>query len=274
MSLAVVDCRVVAVGGLDERYVAGRLTGEEREAFELHYMGCAACFERLTWMEAARDRLCEPRDLHRRSGRGLSRRWWFMPAAAAAAVALAMVWLTRRDETSPVSPAPMVTSAPSPSSTPDAAPREPVARETDALAALARFEAPAYRASALRSSGDAAARQFREAMTLYERGQHRDAISQLSPVAPQRVDAAFFLAACHLLTGDAGAAVDAATRTLAFGDTPYVEETHLLIAKAWLTLGDRQRAAEALDAVIGMQGEFLTEARNLRDRLPALPRPQ
>ena len=45
MTVSPVDCQQVEDESLAELYVARRLEGEIREAFEAHYMGCAACFD-------------------------------------------------------------------------------------------------------------------------------------------------------------------------------------------------------------------------------------
>ena len=72
-----------------ERYLAGSLSDEDRDAFEEHYFGCARCFEELQALKAIRDEL--PRavaDFEANPTRGFP--GWAPAAALAAAIVLAV----------------------------------------------------------------------------------------------------------------------------------------------------------------------------------------
>ncbi|MFN7977518.1 MAG: hypothetical protein U0P30_05235 [Vicinamibacterales bacterium] len=243
------DCQRIVDDGLDELYVAGRLQDEGREAFERHYFGCSACFDRVALLHATRARLAG--EAPAPAGRAVPHDGWrdrrWMAAAGVAACLIAAVWLR------PGPPQPVADMAP--------------ARAERAVAApapsLPPFAPPAYRPQTLRGATDDAGAQFRAAMELYSQGRFADAIPGLSRAAAARVDAAFFLAACHLLTGDARHASAAAREAVAFGDTPYLEEARLVLARALAQLGDTGAARVELERVIGMRGERQTEANAL-----------
>lgn len=77
------------------RYVAGRLAGPEREAFEQHYFACDACFEEVTEGAGIRAALG--------SHHAARRTWkpWYAAAAALLLAALALPFLTDRSVSPP-----------------------------------------------------------------------------------------------------------------------------------------------------------------------------
>ncbi len=83
------DCTKAAREEILERYLAGSLSDEDRDAFEEHYFGCARCFEELQALKAIRDEL--PRavaDFDSNPTRVFPR--WAPAAALAAAIVLAV----------------------------------------------------------------------------------------------------------------------------------------------------------------------------------------
>ena len=54
-----ITCQAVSEGDLLEQYVAGGLPDGEKEALELHYFACDACFAELEAMRAAQGALRE-----------------------------------------------------------------------------------------------------------------------------------------------------------------------------------------------------------------------
>lgn len=266
-----VECQHVVDESLAEQYVAGQLDDDVRDAFELHYMGCAACFERVAVLHEVRARLSAELTTGLAlpavgAARWVGRRVWLATAGLAASLMIGM-WVVPRRASAPVGTAAV---------SPAAAVAEPsfgpvAAAPVDPLAALASFEPPAYRASVLRGREDEAAVQFRAAMAFYQQGRFADAVPGLSRAATSREDAAFFLAACRLLTGDAPRAAEAARQAVAFGDTSYREEAQLLLAKALLRLHDRDAALRELEGVAAMEGEHRREAADLLARLASLP---
>ena len=134
----------------------------------------------------------------------------------------------------------------------------------DGLAKLARLDPPPYRPAVRRGSGDAASGgDFSLGMELYQKGSFAAAIPPLSKAATGRVDAAFFLAACYLLTGDGPSAANAARAVIASGDTPYREEAQFLLAKALLAQQDAAGAEKELKAVVSLDGDLRGQAVDL-----------
>lgn len=259
-----IRCHQVVDEGLAEQYVAGRLTGEVREAFEQHYMECASCFDRLTRLHAVRAHL----ETHSKApGRtAIASTWprrWRLAAAASVVAGLSLAgWMLLRSAVS--GEPPTVARAPVP------APVTSGQNSVD-VATMARFEPPPYRPSALRGPESDAVVEFRAAMEHYQRRDFSGAIPGLRRAAASRADAAFFLAACQLLTDDAVGAVGSARSAVAFGDTPYLEDSRLLLAKALLLVNDRAGARRELEAVVAMEGERRDEAAALARRIEDLP---
>ncbi len=248
------DCQRVISDGLDELYVAGRLQDERLEAFEQHYFGCSACFERVARLHATRAHLDADADRpatapgHRRGRAGP--RW--VAAAGVAACLGAAIWLAPRSV--PLAEEPAAVAAPAPAALAQ-------------VQTLPPFEPPPYRPQTLRGAADDAGAQFRTAMALYSQRRFADAIPGLARAADQRVDAAFFLAACRLLTGDASGAAAAARQAVTFGDTPYLEEARLVLARALVRLDDVEAARAELTRVVALRGDRVGEATALLQHL-------
>jgi tetratricopeptide (TPR) repeat protein len=165
--------------------------------------------------------------------------------------------------------------------TPQAGPPQPPAGSS--LTEPARFRPPSYSPPTLRDAADEATAQFREAMSHYARGDYRAAIpglrraSRLDPEAPH---AFFFLGICEMLSGRVEAGTGALRRTIALGESAYLEEAQFCLAKGLLLKGDVPGARRVLDQTIALRGELEVDARRLRDRLetvrPAevVPEPQ
>jgi tetratricopeptide (TPR) repeat protein len=142
------------------------------------------------------------------------------------------------------------------------------------LSVLARVEAPPYAPVVLRGPHDEAAAKFDEAMRRYVKREYAGALPGLSaaaglkPDVPQHV---FFLAVCQLLTGQLDPAVAGLQKTIALGDSPYLEEAHFYLAKARLRQGDIPAAREELGKVIDRHGRIEDDARRLLAQLDALP---
>ncbi len=260
-----IQCQDVVAQGLDERYVAGALEGADREAFEEHYFGCAGCFDRVALLHVARGHLIDDAPRPGTNARRPAPSWaaplgWTAAAGLAAGLAAAAWW--------PSAPAVAPEVASRRVSSIAAPPESP---RGELLDALAPFDPPQYRQTTLRGAGDDTGRIFTSAMDLYARGQFAEAIPGLERIADRRVDATFFLAACHLLTADVAAAITRARQAVAFGDTPYREEATLLLAKALVRQHNVAEARAHLESVVRMDGDHRTEAARLLTRLPIAP---
>ena len=256
-----------------ERLLLDQLDQAERESFERHLFECPECAEELETLETIQTALRRVPVVA--SARPQWRRRWVVAAVAtAASVALmaAGLWLYVPRTTTiarggpgpePELPAPPALSEPQrpPTVSPD-------------LLALAAIRAPAYDPNVLRGDAEEADSAFRKAMELYRRSAYAAAIPGLRSAAqraPQDPRAAFYLGACQLLVGDVDRGVATLRGVVALGDTPYREESHLLLAKAHIGLGERGRAREELQAAIALQGDFEGEARQLLRALDDAP---
>jgi TolA-binding protein len=254
-----------------ERYLLGRLSDADREEFEAHYFDCTRCLERLQVMEAAQAELARETASTNNPPAG-SRPWW----RAAAAVAAAAVIVLSVRVLQQTSPADAPTGPAGQTTRPDDVQPAPPAPESSAQAELpwallGAVDPPAYSPLRLRSNATGAQREFRSAMALYAEKNYADAATQLRrvialPGAP--VDASFYLAVCELHTGRLEDAASAFERVIAFGESPYLEDAHFLLAKARIRQRDVARARAQLLRVIALAGDRQEEARHLMSQLP------
>lgn len=269
------DCERVVKEEFAEKYLLGQLNEADQEAYEQHYFECHRCFDELQTYRALRSELpkvvrLEPARERTWLGKGW---WWAWAGAAAVAVVVFVVgfnvWLGPREAPPPAQPTAAV-----PSTTPAPKPTGgPAQAATPSLAELAQVVPPVYTPVVLRGVPDEATRRFREAMEHYAKGDYRAAIPGLRAAArlnPQAAHIGFFLGACHLLVGDTDAAISELRRTVALGDTPYLEDAHFYLAKAYLRQTNLNAARNELEAAIRLHDERENEARHLLARIEAL----
>ena len=267
ISKRTMDCGRVAAEEILEKYLAGTLTGEDREAFEEHYFGCARCFDDLQILQSIKTEL-----LANPAAGTLARpvrRWtWAAPLALAAVAVLAIaatLWMRRP----PVSGLHEQTAtAPSPTQRPQAQPRRPQASSepVPSLDELARVEPPPFEALALRGSTDEATARFRTGMDRYRRADYRGALSDLRAAAalePAAPSNSFFLGISHLMLGHDDQAIARLQATVALGDSAYFEDAHWYLAKAYLRRRDLGAAETELKTVIQLHGSRADEALRL-----------
>jgi len=264
-------CDEIERDEIAERYLLGRLGDEEQERFEAHYFDCRRCLERLQVMEAAQTELARP-TASTKDVPAASRRWWRTAAAlAAAAVIVLAVRVVQQTPPGdrPIEPTGQATRPPD---IPVAPPPSQGAAQAELLwAQLGAIDPPAYSPLRLRSNATDAQREFRSAMVLYAAKNYADAASGLRravalPGAP--VDARFYLAVCELQTGRVQDAAAAFERVIAFGESPYLEDAHFLLAKARIRQRDAAGARTELLRVIALDGDRREEARQLMSQLP------
>jgi tetratricopeptide (TPR) repeat protein len=138
---------------------------------------------------------------------------------------------------------------------------------------LARVEPPPYVPVTLRGGVDEATERFQTAMKQYGKGNYAGAIPGLRAAAelnPKAANSRFFLAICLLLTGQTDSAIAGLQQVLALGDTPYLEEAHFYLAKAYLGKGSLTAAHDELERTIRLQGRLESEARQLLKQVNAL----
>ncbi|MDQ5858084.1 MAG: hypothetical protein M3542_07405, partial [Acidobacteriota bacterium] len=149
------------------------------------------------------------------------------------------------------------------------------AARSAALATLAVVHAPQYTPVVLRGAVDEAARRFREAMQLYVSRDYagaRPGLRAASELDRGRPDIAFFLGICALLTDEPADAIAELRRTIALGESPYLEEAHFYLAKAHVQRGELAAASGELAATVRLRGEREQEARELLQKLEAFRR--
>jgi tetratricopeptide (TPR) repeat protein len=142
------------------------------------------------------------------------------------------------------------------------------------LAELGRFQPPAFAPTSVRGVQDASTARFREGMKHYADGDYRGAIPGLRAAAqldPGAAHAMFFLGVCYVVTGQLDEGIRALRQTIGVGDSPYLEEAHFHLAKAFLQKSDPARARQEAERTIRLRGALETEARQL---LAALDRSQ
>jgi tetratricopeptide (TPR) repeat protein len=271
------DCGRVMREEVLEGYLAGRLSDEDRDAFEQHYFECSRCFRDLQVLRAAQGEL-------QRAGSGLragTRRpvlAWASAAALAAVVVLAVsvvMW------SRPAEPPPQVGSAGTepqsgPHTSESTAPSrgsEPTVAPAPSLSQLARVEPPRYEPLTLRGARDKATTRFQAGMEHYQKADYRDAVTELRAAAslePGAPHICFFLGISYLLAGQNRGAVEWLNATIALGDSAYLEEAHFYLAKAYLRQEDPGAAATHLKRVVQLRESRSGEARQLLTQLERL----
>jgi tetratricopeptide (TPR) repeat protein len=263
------DCGMVARDEICASYLLGRLSEEDRNAFEEHYFECASCFDELQTLQAIREEL--PRvslELDSKTTHPFLR---WAPAAGLAAAVVVTVGVVLWMGSPPPSDVPASTKAEPPSQAqvperPQPRGTEPTVAPEPSLEQLARVDPPRYEPPTLRGTPDEATARFQRGMERYRKADYRGAVDHLRAAAELAPDAAhirFFLGICHLMLGQDNAAIDRLRATIALGDSPYLEEAHLYLAKAFLRRQDLDAAETQLKNVIQLRGPMSGEARRL-----------
>ena len=259
------DCTKAAREETLERYLAGTLSEEDREALEEHYFGCARCFDDLQALQAIRDEL--PRAVaafEANPSRVVPR--WALAAALAAAIVLAVgaaLWMRpvplEISETKALPP-------PSRPEMPQPRTSDPAVASGPSLEQLARFEPPRYEPLRVRGVSDEATARFQRGMEHYRRAEYAAAVDNLRAAAemdPEAAHTGFYLGVAHLLLGQDDAGIARLRATIALGDSPYLEDAHFYLAKAFLKRKDLGAAETQLKELIRLPGSKRDEARRL-----------
>jgi tetratricopeptide (TPR) repeat protein len=267
------DCARVARDEILEAYLVGRLSEEDRDAFEVHYFECGRCFDELKTLQAIREELprvsveSETTTTHRLP------RW--LPAAGLAAalvLAVSVPWMRPTLPSGP-SEATRPSSSQQLPATPTPQHPQPSIAPQPALEQLARVEPPVYEARRLRNAPDEATARFQAGMKRYRGADYRGAVAELRLAAELDPDAAhisFFLGISHLMLGQDQAAIDRLRATIALGDSPYLEEAHFYLAKAFLRRADLSAAETQLKELVQLRGSRSAEAERLITQIERL----
>jgi tetratricopeptide (TPR) repeat protein len=247
-----------------ERYLTGSLGAEEQESFEEHYFACEQCVAVLQAHRALQAELSASAPQIRAMPAPNPSVWrWTAAMVTAAVVILAVLGIRwgMRPGLSPPAP---------PTQTMQPGPVGP------SLAELARFDPPTYTPAVLRGAQDEAMRKFRVAMKHYQQGDYARAITGLREAAklnPKDAGALFFLGVSLLLSGQTDDGIAALQQSVALGDTPYLEEAHYYLAKAFLHKSDLAAAEAELQKTVQLKGDLEGKAQELSQAIQALHRP-
>jgi tetratricopeptide (TPR) repeat protein len=246
-----------------ERYLTGSLRPEERESFEEHYFACEQCFAALQAHRALQAELSASPPQIRAMPAPNPIAWRWTAAMAMAAVVILAVLAIRWGTKPHLSPSAL------PTQTMQAGPAGP------SLAELARFDPPTYTPAVLRGAQDEAMRKFRVAMKHYQQRDYARAITGLREAAklnPKDAGALFFLGVSHLLSGQTDEGITALQQSVALGDTPYLEEAHYYLAKAFLRKNDLAAAEAELQKTVQLKGDLESKAQQFLQAIQALQR--
>jgi tetratricopeptide (TPR) repeat protein len=257
------ECAQIKHEEVVERYLTGSLDPQERESFEDHYFACEQCFAALQAHRALQAALSASAPQIRAMPAPNPTAWrWTAAMVTAAVVILAVVgirWGMRPGLSPP--PAPTQTMQPGPAS--------------PSLAELARFDPPTYTPTVLRGAQDEATRKFRAAMKQYQQGDYARAVTGLREAAklnPKDAGALFFLGVSCLLSGQTDEGIAVLQQSVALGDTPYLEEAHYYLAKAFLRKSDLAAAGAELQKGAQLKGDLESKVQELLQAIQALQR--
>ena len=220
-----VRCAILDNDDVPARYLTGALSPTEAEQFEDHMLLCERCQHTVQLGAAIRTVAPPPAPKSRRAP-------WLVTAVAAAA-ALAGIMLVQ--------------------------PRQQL-RHLGAV-----VEPPVYSGAEVRSA-DAPNARFDRGMLLYNARDFDGAATELQSALESGAavpPTAFFLGAAQLMRDETRPAIEAFTRVVAAGDSPYSIEARYYRAKAYLRESDGVRAVPDLEAVAAAAHPLSQEARSL-----------
>lgn len=217
-----------------QRYVAGRSSPAETEAFELHLVGCRECQDAVRLGAALRVEL--PRVAATTIAPKRPR--WALPVVGVAAAALLLAFLGERLDRRPIRDLGGVATAPPYAGV---AVRATVGREDSLFEAGMRLYSGDRRAEALRALADA-----------------RAAGADSTPTS-------FFIGVLHLLGGQPRLALRDLNVVTRRAESPYTAEAHFYAGKAWLQLARADSALARLDVAGRSAMPIAAHARALAD---------
>jgi tetratricopeptide (TPR) repeat protein len=260
------DCTRVGDEEIAERYLLGRLTAQDRDAFEVHFFECDRCFEQLRTLQSMHVELQHAAPIQAPASSAMRRRLpaWAWAAAAVLVVAIGTgFWTLRRiNEPSRAQTTRNPPTIPQPTS-------DRADADAPRVAQLARVEPPPYIPVTLRSAEDWRV-GFEKAMAEYSGARYAEAARGLEVVTaakPSATNAWFYLGVSDLMLERTDDAIRALQRCIDTRDTAYAGDAQFFLAKAFLQKGDREAALRALEAVAASQGPRADEARHLQTML-------
>ena len=225
------DCARVSREEILEAYLLGRLSEEDRGAFEEHYFDCVGCFDELQTLRAVRDELARTRTEPGPRTRLFP--WAGIAVFATAAIVIIGFALSLRERSASreattaqatVRPQPERNSSKPPTSQSPPGPT---------LEQLARVEPALYEPGNLRGPLDEATQRFRRGMEHYRKADYTTAVDDLRDARdldPLGLTSGFFCVS-QLMSGQDGPAIESLLQDDFARDSPYLEEAHFYLAK-------------------------------------------
>jgi tetratricopeptide (TPR) repeat protein len=246
------DCQQVENKNVIERYLADRLSEQEMEAFEQHYLECARCFDELQLRHATAIELARrPIPLTPARKSWVFSWQWSLAFAAVVLAVLASVLYMRSGQQARSR------------ATQIAAVQPPDASLLEQLAVV--DEIPPYLPGVIRGGEtNPALINFQEGMRLYSAQKYAEAVAPLTEAShldPQHVPTAFYLGISHLVAGSVDSAIEQLSK--AARQPEYSEEAHWFLAKAHLKKRDVGSARGELNAVVSLHGAYSSLAQDL-----------
>lgn len=247
------NCQEIRDKDWIEAYVGGGLPEHLTEELEKHYFGCDRCAAYLHECRIAHSALLERSAAIYAESLPTQRAWpaW-LPSLALAAAALLAAFLFW------------------PLLHPQAPPGRKV--KTPDYTELAKLDPPNYERLQLRGS-DPTSAKFDAAMQYYSRGEYREAIAALRPVADtnrEDPEPRFFLATAELLSQQPREAIADFQEVIKLGDRRFVDQSRFLAAKAWLQQNQPDEATQALQVLASGSGRYASSATILLNEIKAL----
>ena len=247
-----VDCQRVEKEEMIERYLTGKLSELEGEAFEQHYLGCQRCFDELQFRHAAAIELKRQPKVSFQPAAALGNTRWAWGLATAAVLLVTLFSVTtfyRRQNPGLVQEPPV-----------------PIDTRHEMIDQLALVDpVPPYVPVTMRGGKpQAATERFQDGMQRYTQHNYAAAITLLQEAI--RLDAnlqpaLFYLGISQLMMDQPDEAIGQFSRLTHMETSPYLEDSHWYLAKAFLKKRELAAAQQELEAVVTLNGSHLEEAR-------------
>ncbi len=246
------NCPEVEEREIIERYLASKLSDQELEAFEEHYLACQRCFDELQLRHSVAIEL----------GRQAAVpsvvapvRWsfgwgWGLAAAAVLLVGFVSIMFLRQP------PIPSVSQKAS----------SPVDAREETIARLAAADTvPAYLPWTIRGGKTGLAlEKFQRGMQLYTKQDYAGAVvllRQATRLDPTHEPTLFYLGISCLMTNQLDEANAELSKLTSLEATPYKEESHWYLAKVYFRKKDAVNGQKELEVVVKLKGQHLPEAK-------------
>jgi hypothetical protein len=238
------DCADIKVRDLAERYLLDALDESDRRIYEEHFFNCQRCFAELQMLATLSEglRLDEGDLVSEAKKRTLIP--WILAAMVVVVLGAsfgAAIWLGSRQ--------------PPPSGSALAGLS---ASDRSVIEDFARLEAVSYESLRMRGIGNDARSKFRAGMEHYAAGEFvaaRGVLADARDLDPDAPDIAFYLGVTQLMTGERAEGTQTLESTVAMGDTAFLEDALLYLARASWAEDDWAGTRSNLERVVALEGD-------------------